>query len=120
MNLNDVIFQILVGGLLGIIGQGIRVIVGVKKMKDLQNENRANNTNIPGGDFDSKRLWLSVFIGFIAGALGGLFAVDLKTPLKDKTVLATLIAIGYAGVDFIEGFMNKLEPGKQKGNNEGQ
>ena len=112
MNLNDIIFQILVGGLLGIIGQGIRVIVGIKKMKDVQSENKLNSTNIPGGDFDSRRLWLSIFIGFIAGALGGLFAVDLKTPITDKTVLATLIAIGYAGVDFIEGFMSKLGTGK--------
>jgi hypothetical protein len=112
MNLNEIIFQILVGGLLGIIGQGLRVIVGIKKMKDVQSQNKQNNSTIPGGDFDSKRLWLSIFIGFIAGALGGLFAVDLKEPLKDKTVLATLIAIGYAGVDFIEGFMTKLGNGK--------
>ncbi len=108
MNLNQVIFQILVGGLLGIIGQGIRMIVGIKKMKEVQSQNKLNNTNIPGGDFDSRRLWLSVFIGFIAGALGGLFAVDLMEPLKDKTVLATLIAIGYSGVDFIEGFISKM------------
>lgn len=110
MNLYDIIFQILVGGLLGIIGQGIRVIVGIKKMKDIQQANKINNANIPGGEFDSRRLWLSIFIGFIAGALGGLFAVNLKTPITDKGVLSTLIAIGYAGVDFIEGFINKSKP----------
>jgi hypothetical protein len=107
MNLNDILFQILVGGLLGIIGQGLRIIVGIKKMKDTQELNKINKTNIPGGEFDSKRLGISIFIGFVAGALGGLFAVNLKTPITDKGVLSTLISIGYAGVDFIEGFINK-------------
>ena len=107
MNLNDIISQILVGGLLGIIGQGIRMIIGLKKMKEKLAQDKANNTKNPDNEFDLKRLLLSIFIGFIAGALGGLFAVNLSTPLKDKTVLATLIAIGYSGVDFIEGFLTK-------------
>lgn len=107
MSLNEILFQILVGGLLGIIGQGIRIIIGIKKMKDTQEANKINKTDIPGGEFDSRRLGISIFIGFIAGALGGLFAVNLKAPITDKGVLSTLISIGYAGVDFIEGFMRK-------------
>ncbi len=106
MNLHNIIFQILVGGLLGLIGQGIRVIVGIKKMSDIQLLNKANNTNLPGGEFDLWRLIVSLFIGFIAGSIGGLFIVDLKGA-TNKTALATLITIGYAGVDFIEGFMVK-------------
>jgi len=105
MNLNDILFQIIVGGLLGLIGQGVWVIVGIKKMREIQLLNKLNNTNLPGGDFDLQRLLLSLFIGFIAGAIGGIFIVDLKN-LADKSVLAALITIGYAGVDFIEGFMN--------------
>jgi hypothetical protein len=155
MNTNQIITDIVIGGALGIIGQGIRVIVGVKKLKDVRAENRRNADNtamlnaantalntantainaanaatgnttnaaatnaapltppvIPAGEYDSKRLGMSLFIGFVAGALGGLFAVDLNKDDVSKTVLATLISIGYAGVDFIEGMMTKLGTGK--------
>ncbi|MFN8242772.1 MAG: hypothetical protein U0X40_01855 [Ferruginibacter sp.] len=117
MELTTIIYQILVGGLLGTLGQGIRVIIGLKKMNEGQKEEAARRAEnpaapeIPGTTFSSGRLWLSLLIGFIAGALGGLFAVDLSQPIKDKTVLSALIGIGYAGTDFIEGFMSKVLPG---------
>jgi uncharacterized membrane protein YfcA len=103
--MNDVVSQILLGGLLGLIGQGIRVIIGLKKMKEKQQENKSRIERIPGSEYETKRLLVSIFIGFVAGALGILFAVN---PSKlDKQTYATLIAIGYSGVDFIEGFMSK-------------
>jgi hypothetical protein len=146
MNCNDVICKILIGGLLGLIGQGIRVIVGLKKLGEKKAENKRNADNaaivnaanaavavanaanaqnaaagnapanaadvvtpgtIPGSDYSGMRFGMSLFTGFIAGALGGLFAVDLKDPIENKT-LVTLISFGYAGTDFIEGLVSKL------------
>jgi hypothetical protein len=135
------LYKILVGGLLGIIGQGIRTVVGIKKMRETNALNQANAANatatnaannaanttagsslpvvtpamIPGGEFEQKRFWISLFIGFIAGALSGLFVVDLKQdgPADgNNTAIGAVIAAGYAGVDFIEGMMTKLGLGK--------
>jgi hypothetical protein len=147
MNCNDVICKILIGGLLGLIGQGIRVIVGLKKLGEKKAENKRNADNaaivnaanaavavanaqnatagnapanaadvvtsgtIPGSDYSGMRFGMSLFTGFIAGALGGLFAIDLKDPIENKT-LVTLISFGYAGTDFIEGLVSKLGIGK--------
>ena len=43
-------------------------------------------------------------IGGIAGALG---AITLLGENIDKKTLFTLVTIGYAGADFIEGFMKQ-------------
>lgn len=146
MNCNDVICKILIGGLLGLIGQGIRVIVGLKKMGEKKAENKRNADNaaivnaanaavavanaanaqnaaagnapanavevvtpgtIPGSDYSGMRFGMSLFTGFVAGALGGLSAIDTNKPIDEKTV-TMLISFGYAGVDFIEGMVSKL------------
>jgi|RhiMetdeSRZDD1v2_1073273.scaffolds.fasta_scaffold09538_15 hypothetical protein len=105
MELNQVLLKIIIGGLLGIVGQLLRVCVGLKKMKDKQLAGTEQNISIPGSEFDSKRIWVSILIGFAAGVLGGLFAIDTSKPVN--TQYATIIAIGYSGVDFIEGFISK-------------
>jgi len=99
-----VILQILAGGMLGVIGQTIRMIIGLKKWYDDKSRN-------PGSApaFDLRRLLISLLIGFVAGALG---ALVYKNPvdLQHKESLIALIGIGYAGVDFIEGIMLKYFP----------
>jgi hypothetical protein len=149
MNCNDVICKILIGGLLGLIGQGIRVIVGFKKLGEKKAENKRNADNaaivnaanaavavanaansananpastadvvtsgtIPGSDYSGMRFGMSLFTGFIAGALGGLFSIDNNKPIEEKT-LVTLISFGYAGTDFIEGLVSKLGIGNNTG-----
>jgi|ERR1043165_7908222 hypothetical protein len=96
-----VILQILSGGILGVIGQSIRMIIGLKKWYEDKSIN-------PGAtpSFDLRRLLLSLFIGFIAGALGALIYKD-PIDLRNKESLIAIIGIGYAGVDFIEGIMLK-------------
>ena len=79
------------------VGQGARVIVGLKKKYDNASENW----------FDAKLLATSLMIGGIAGACGAIFLLDQE--LEKQTLLA-LVTIGYAGTDFIEGFMKKKLP----------
>lgn len=121
MSTADLINEILVGGLLGAIGQGIRVAVGLGKL-NTSNVNKA----IDGDDkeeFSPARLILSIFIGMIAGAIAAL----LKGPVSDsgaKEYYFPIIAAGYSGADFIEGVFNtaisKLNPPtKQNNDNKG-
>ena len=95
---NQLLFEILTGGLLGILGQGIRLIVGISKGN-------------PDTETVKKQLFISLFIGFIAGTL----ALVIKAPkpdemqLTNKELILTIIAAGYAGADFIEGIMNAIK-----------
>lgn len=115
--------KLLVGGLLGLVGQGIRVIVGLKKLHE-EAEAAATAAAPPVGTtaavpapaatravfnqkFDVRQIWLSLFIGFIAGCLAGVATEDLIPPKAQLGV----IAAGYAGTDFIEGILKKLLPG---------
>jgi len=87
---------ILLGGILGTVGQLLRVIIGLKKAAD---SNQA---------IDYKRtsfsLVLSFAIGGVAGVLASLSAGDIAF---DKSTMMAFLSAGYAGTDFIEGFMRK-------------
>ncbi len=100
-------FQVLgFGAVGGAMGQGIRTVVGLKKVND-------SATATPGNSFTDliqpSRLVVSLVIGAIAGALA---ATTVLTDLS-KIPLATFLALaaaGYSGADFIEGFMNREMP----------
>jgi hypothetical protein len=94
---------IVVGAFLGAIGQSIRVIIGVKK----ENERIANKKKEMKDWLDLKRLLVSLIIGAIAGCLG---AILLLGTAVNKEFLLGLVAIGYAGTDFIEGIMRSHLP----------
>lgn len=96
------ILLVLIGGLLGMVGQGIRVVVGLKKLYD---ESFQSGQDF-GRNFSTTTLLFSLLIGFIAGVLGALSLADFEQGLSKDQVL-TLIGIGYAGADFIEGFIKK-------------
>lgn len=92
------------GGAMGVLGQGIRAIVGLKKLNDT-----ASGTTASLGDLiQPSRIWISFGIGFIAGALA---AVSLITDLAHVTTqqIFMLMAAGYSGADFVEGFMSRQE-----------
>ena len=117
MNTEQTLLNLLLCGLLGLIGQGIRVIVGLKKLREEAAQLTAGEppeTGIPTTKavyddlFDSRKLWLSLFIGFIAGCLASLARTD---PEFTKDVQLAIIAAGYSGTDFIEGVFKKLLPG---------
>lgn len=108
--METLLIKIVTGGLLGIVGQGLRMIVGLKKWYD---DKKDNTTQAEA--FDLNRFLISLFIGFVAGILAILFMIDdveHPTPAEQKKYLASIILGGYTGVDFIEGFVNKYLPKK--------
>ncbi len=103
----DWILQILLGAMLGLIGQGIRVVSGLKKLHD-----SAEQQNRPFGDmFDLATLAVSLLIGAIAGALAIIGVSGAGPTQLDRSTVIMLITSGYAGTDFIEAFMSRYLPG---------
>lgn len=112
MTPEQLIIAILLAGIMGAVGQGARAVVGLKKASD-----QASGANGSLSDvFRASRLLVSLLIGFIAGVFA-LLALGpeklLGTEAKTQTLLG-LIAAGYAGTDFVEGFMNKYLPGGEQ------
>src|SRR5947209_978801 len=107
----DILNIVLLGGFLGACGQVARVVIGLKKVNDqAQAESKAF-----GEIFQARNLVVSLVIGFAAGVLGVLALWPKDGPLTslsfdDRTVFLALIGSGYAGTDFIEGFMSKNAP----------
>ncbi|MFC5473736.1 hypothetical protein [Paraherbaspirillum soli] len=100
------LFAILLSGLLGAVGQGIRVISGLKKLSDEAAITQKKFSDL----FSAPRFGISMLIGFAAGAIGFLsLNVDPAATLNHQQIV-TLLGIGYAGADFIEAFMNKELP----------
>jgi hypothetical protein len=110
MHANDWLFVILLGGILGMVGQGIRVIAGLPKLNSAVNA-LPDTTDVKFGDvFDMKQLIVSLIIGFLAGLLA---AVSLGLKAEDNIdpkVILGLIAAGYTGADFIEGIVKTFLP----------
>lgn len=105
MTASEWVMQFLVGGMFGALGQAIRVVVGLKKL----NESAVQEKRPFGDQFSPSLLLLSLLIGFVAGVLGMLSTeVKLQTITRENILL--LIGVGYAGADFIEGFMRKHLP----------
>ncbi|MDD4160955.1 MAG: hypothetical protein PHW87_00580 [Methanothrix sp.] len=103
---------ILLGSVLGMIGQGIRVFVGLKKAQDAA---EADKQNISWDQwFDSKQLITSLVIALVIGAVAGALGIlpYMSQPERILTIkdIELLIIGGYAGTDLIEGFIssNKL------------
>lgn len=92
----DILEFIILGIILGAVGQGARAVVGMKKQYDRG----------PRNWFNGWVLITSLMIGGIAGAFGAITLLDNREVI-DKQTLLTLVTIGYAGTDFIEGFMKK-------------
>ncbi|MCA1715598.1 MAG: hypothetical protein LC781_01645 [Actinobacteria bacterium] len=92
MDVTHTLMFLMLGLVMGAVGQGARTVVGLRK---------ATGDPASGG-LDARRLAVNLSIGAVAGTLG---AVVLLGDDIDKTLLLTLVATGYAGADFIEGFM---------------
>lgn len=106
MTIVEIINNVIAGGLLGALGQGIRIAVGLKKLNE---ENATQNLQgISPEPFNSSRLLISIFIGFVAGAISMLVKGPSNSNDDDFSTeeIITIIAIGYSGADFIEGVFN--------------
>jgi predicted chitinase len=105
----SVLVTLLLCGLLGLMGQGVRAAVGLKKSMGLP-----QNAATQQATFSAAYFGLSLMIGFIAGVLAGL-AVGVSNLLKIDTgnmkTLLGIAAAGYAGADFIENTFSIFIPG---------
>ena len=107
MAVMEVLGALSLAGLMGMVGQGARAVIGLKKLND------ANAAKDPSeaDAFIASRLVVSLIIGFIAGVAAAL-ALDLKKLMAltgdDIGLLMGLAAAGYAGTDAIEGFVSRV------------
>jgi len=97
------LIYVVLGAFLGAVGQGARAIVGIKKEWEAASLSQKEWKDW----FDPRELVLSLMIGGIAGSLGAvlLFGAEI-----DQEFLLTMVVVGYAGTDFIEGFMKTRVP----------
>jgi Transglycosylase SLT domain len=105
----EVLNALLLSGLMGLLGQGVRAAVGLKSSNRLSAGEPNQQTA-----FSAAYFTLSLMIGFIAGVLAGL-VVGVQGLLKiDPDNIKALLAIaasGYAGADFIENSLSIIIPG---------
>jgi hypothetical protein len=107
-----ILLALLLCGLLGTLGQGVRAIVGLKNAGSL-------NSTTPNeqAEFSLAYLVLSLMIGFIAGVLAGI-ALNLETIVTvdpgNWKLLLGIAGSGYIGADFIENAMSVVIPGAKR------
>jgi hypothetical protein len=95
---------ILIGAILGAVGQGIRVIVGVKKVNDTAVKTNTAVTDV----LDYRQMAFSLVIAFAIGGVAGVLAAVTSDNIQfTKATIIAFITVGYAGTDFIEGFIKK-------------
>ena len=118
---SEIMTSLLLGGLLGVVGQGARAVVGLKKLADENAAKAPNETDA----FIASRLLVSLFIGFIAGVIAaislGMEKLTGASAAVDVNILLGIAAAGYAGSDIVEAFvartpgMGGTEPKKADG-----
>lgn len=109
MSESQLFMQILLGGLLGMLGQGIRIAVGLKKV----NERAGSEGKAFRDVFDGRLMLISLLLGFVAGALAIIMLSEADAPPNgsvQRDLLLGIVAAGYMGTDFIEGFIKKYVP----------
>lgn len=106
MTIIELLNNVLAGGVLGVLGQGVRIAVGLKKLHDSNTAKVAQDA--APEPFSPGRLLVSLFVGFVAGAIGMLVKNPTKATGGDLSTeaIVTIIAVGYSGADFIEGLFN--------------
>lgn len=97
MEVVETILFILLGALMGIIGQGLRAIVGIRKNCKIFSWAKRECW------FSFHQLIISLIIGGVAGSLGAVFMLEAEI---ERELLLTLVTVGYAGTDFIESFID--------------
>ena len=104
-----ILLALLLCGLLGVLGQGVRAIVGLKNAGSLN-----STTPTEQAEFSLAYLVLSLMIGFIAGVIAGI-ALNLENIItvdpSNWKLLLGIAGSGYIGADFIENTMSVVIPG---------
>jgi predicted chitinase len=104
---SEVLAAIIICGLFGVIGQGIRAVLGLKKAN-------LNGPQVgPQAQFSAAYFALSIMIGFIAGIVAGIITGlqnFINIDLNNMKLLLGIVASGYAGADFIESSLSLVLP----------
>jgi hypothetical protein len=110
MSISQMLAFLLLGGLMGLLGQGARTVVGLKSMT----EDAKSLGLSPNDMFQAARLVTSLIIGFLVGVAAALIYMSSHTLTDTSTiawnVLLGFAASGYAGTDFLESFISKYLP----------
>jgi hypothetical protein len=109
ITIGNALLALILAGILGMVGQGIRAVAGIKKMND---DAQAKGIS-PSQAFSPSWFFVSLMIGFIAGVVAGL-ALGVSKILKapdDFQLLLGIAAAGYTGTDFIEAFASQYSSG---------
>jgi len=102
----DLLHLLGLGGLCGIFGQLIRGVLGLKKAK----HHAPKNTPFV---FDFSRFALSCLLGFFIGAIVlVLMHQDADEPIP-RSIIVTIMAIGYSGVDALEGLLGVFKDNRR-------
>jgi len=103
------LYGLMLAILLGVFGQCLRAVIGLKK----QAEEAAAEKKALKDVFSLSTLGISLFIGAVAGVAGYLgleFASADGADFAKGSTITGILAAGYAGTDFIEGFLKKYLP----------
>lgn len=105
---SQVLAALILCGIMGLLGQGVRATIGLKNAKAL-------DSTTPGtqSTFSAAYFVLSLMIGFIAGVLAGLgIGLDkfMTVDLGHLDLLLGVAASGYVGADFIENSLSLVIP----------
>jgi hypothetical protein len=95
---------LILGGLMGLLGQGSRAVAGLKSMAD-----DAKTLGVSSSDlFQAARLFVSLAIGFMVGLAAALiYLMGNPASPPDWHILLGFAGAGYAGTDFLEAFISK-------------
>lgn len=102
MKAEEWITVFLIGILAGSAGQLVRAVSGLAKR---------NQQGEDAPPFQGTSLVVSILVGAVAGFIAALSLRDKIVPEASTEIIFGLMAAGYAGADFIEGFAGKLMPG---------
>jgi hypothetical protein len=106
----ELLVALSVGGLLGLAGQGVRAVAGLKKMSD----DAQNKGVAPRDMFSPSWFFVSLAVGFIAGVIASLTLgiSNLVSFDSNNTQLPLgIMAAGYTGTDFVEAFASRISTG---------
>jgi ABC-type uncharacterized transport system permease subunit len=92
----DAIISLLISGILGVLGQGLRVWVGLNKLY-----NKKNSLTVSKDVVDNNRMLGSIFIGFCIGVLLAFLTGTLNKEFTIDKIIA-FVACGYAITDLTE------------------
>ncbi len=104
MSTGNALQLLLLGGLLGLFGQGVRAAVGLRLLKDYANAPSPGQNDV----FNAARLAVSLVVGFLAGVAAALtYILKGGTGETVSDLLLPFAGAGYVGTDIIEAFYVK-------------